>query len=318
MRKSQLKRICDAVARLPMFHADANAAVFARQLVTATINELFRHEFEETKWSSGLFLPIDGSLSDGATEYSWNELVHTGLAEIVSDNATDVPQAELQGQNNVRPVKTVACSFTYSTQEVRTAMLNGLFNIPTEKSLAAREAHDFALNNFIRDGVPTHGLDGFTTAPGIVVQTAGTGTWATATAAQIVADFSTAANSIITNTDGVEVPDHAVFPIAQYTRISTLQNSAASDITVLDYLKRAFPMVSTWDWEPGLDQASAAGGPAAMIFKKDPRKARVVQPMTLQAMAPEQRGLTFRVTLESRFGGVMVPKPRSVLRLEGI
>jgi hypothetical protein len=77
-------------------------------------------------------------------------------------------------------------------------------------------------------------------------------------------------------------------------------------------------MITMWDWEPGLATASAAGGPAAMIFKKDARKQRVVQPMTLNAMAPEQKGLTFTVTLESRFGGVMTPKPRSIERLEGI
>lgn len=317
-RRKQLRMVCDSVPHLPMFRADVSAGVFARHLVTATLNELFRHEFEETKWANGLLVPIDGSLSDGANEYSYNEIAHSGRAEIVADDATDVPRAEIQGSNNVLPVKTVACSFRYSTQEVRSAQMSGMFNLPTEKSLAAREAHDFALNNFIRDGVPTHGLHGFTTAPGLIVQTATTGTWSTATAAQIVTDFTDAVNAVINSSGGVEVPDSAVFPITQWTRISTLQNSTASDVSVLTYLKQAFPHITSWDWEPGLATAAAAGGPAAMIYKKDPRKARVVQPMTLNALAPEQKGLTFTVTLESRFGGVMAPKPRSMMRLEGI
>ena len=49
MRKRIYKKICDDFAQWASYHVDANAAVFARNLVTATINELFRHEFEETK-----------------------------------------------------------------------------------------------------------------------------------------------------------------------------------------------------------------------------------------------------------------------------
>lgn len=323
INKRVIKRICDDFARWAhdnLHHVDANAGVFARQLVTATISELFKHEFEETKWANGQLVPFDTGLSDGATEYSYNELVHTGEAKIVADNATDIPLAELQGVNNVRPVKTIACGFSYSTQEIRSAMLNGMFNIVAEKSEAAREAHDFALNRFIRDGVPSKGLDGFTNAPGIAVQIAASGDWAgAATAATIVNEFSAAANSIMSASGGVETPNTAVFPLAEYLRISTLQNSAASDITVLQYLRQAFPMITDWVWEPGLSAADSAGtGPACMIYNKNPRKSRVVMPMSLQALPPEARGLIFKVALESRFGGVMAPKPGSILRLEGI
>ena len=318
LNKGQLKRLLDCVQQLPMFKIDVDAGIFARQLVTETLNELFRHEFAEPKWATGELLPIDGSLSDGATEYSYNEILHTGLAKIVADNATDIPRAEIQGKNNVHPVKTVACSFEYTTQEVRTAMKNGMFQIPAEKSLAARTAHDYALHNFIRDGVPTHNLAGITNAPGIIVLGATTGTWSSATAVQIVDDFTTGTNLIMSLSDGIEVPDSAVFPLEQFLRISTLQNSAASDITVLEYLQKAFPMITTWTWEAGMRTVGSGGTPAALIYKKDPSKARAVQPMTLQALAPEADGLTFKVTLESRFGGVMAPKPRSIERLEGI
>lgn len=318
LNKGQLKRLLDCVQQLPQFKIDIDAGIFARQLVSVTLNELFRHEFAEPKWATGELLPIDGSLSAGATEYSYNEILHTGLAKIVADNATDIPRSEIQGKNNVHPVKTVACAFEYTTQEVRTAMENGMFQIPAEKAQAARTAHDYALHNFIRDGVPTHNLAGITNAPGIIVLTATTGSWASASAVQIVDDFTTGANLIMSLSDGLEVPDSVVFPLPQFLRLSTLQNSAASDITVLEYLMKAFPMITTWTWEAGMDTVGSGSTPAALIYKKDPSKVRAVQPMTLQALAPESDGLTFKVTLESRFGGVMAPKPRSIERLEGI
>ena len=88
--------------------------------------------------------------------------------------------------------------------------------------------------------------------------------------------------------------------------------------TFADYLKKAFPMITTWTWEAGMSTVGTGSTAAALIYRKDPSKMRAVQPMTLQALAPEADGLTFKVTLESRFGGVMAPKPRSVERLEGI
>ena len=315
----KLVKIVDKFQRWVAEHEDEQTGVFARQLVTETLSELFRHEFQETKWANGEHIPIDGNLSDGATEYSYNELIHTGRAKVIADDATDIPKADVKGKQTVAPVKTVACCFEYSTQEVRTARMQGMFDMPTEKSLAAREAHDFALNDFIRDGVPEAGLLGAVNHPNIIVQTAANGDWdSTATAAEIISDFTTAANTIISQSNGVEVPNTALFPIDQYTRISTLDKSADSDTTVLNYLRMAFPWITTWDWDADLATSSGAGGPAVLIYKKDPTRMRAVQPMTLSPTPPEQRGLVFKVALESRFGGVMAPKPRAMTRVENV
>jgi hypothetical protein len=193
-----------------------------------------------------------------------------------------------------------------------------MFDLPAEKAAAAREVHDQEINDLIRVGNAAAGFDGFTNHTGIIVQTAVTGGWLSATALQIVTDFSTAAAFVRSNSNGVENPTAAVFPIDIWTHISTLQNSTASDLTVLDYLKKAWPEISTWTWDDGMKDAGPGGNPAVMIYDRNPRKARAVMPMVLRPMAPEQHGLTFKVVLESRFGGVMTPRPLSALRLDGV
>ena len=310
--------IADSVARLDMFRADVQMGIFAKQLVTATFRELFRFEYPETKWMNGGLIPISSTINEGATEYSYTEMEHTGRAKIVADCATDIPLADIGGRNNLRRIKTLAVGVTYCRQDIRTARMQGLFDIAAEKAAAAREAMDRTLDDLIRTGDPAAGLEGVVSHPGIIVESAITGNWQTATAAQIVGDVTAAINAVINQSSGVEVPNTVVMDVASYTRISVLQNSVASDITVLDYLKRAFPMIQRWDWEPGMATVSASGGPSMLVYKNDQTRLRAVFPMMMQAVPPEQKGLSFVLNFETRFGGVMMPKPRAMLRLDGI
>jgi len=318
MQSKRLARLVDSVGRLPMFHADIETGVFARRLVTATLAELFRFEYAENKWASGELLPLSSEVNEGANEYGYQEIGYTGRAKLVADNATDIPYVDVEGRDTINTIKTLACAFRYSTQEVRTAQLQGRFDIASEKARGAREAYDTELNDLLRFGAPAFNLAGATNVPGMLVVNAATGSWQAATAAQIVADFTAAANQLPNLTSGIEMPNTAVFDIASWTRISTLQNSAASDATVLTFLKNAFPMIASWTWDSGMATAAQAGGPAVMIYKKDPTRMRGVIPMALRALPPEQSGLVFKITLESRFGGVMAPKPRAALRLDGV
>ena len=314
----KIKTICDNVARLDMFRGDAQNGVFAQQLVRATFRELFRFEYPETKWVNGGLIQLNTNINEGATEYSFVEKGNTGRAEIVADGATDLPFADIEGRNNLRTIKTVGVAVRYSRQDVRTARMQGLFDMAAEKAGAAREAHDRTLNDLIRSGDAAAGLDGVVNQPGIIIQPAITGNWQSATAPQIVADVTAAINTIMNGTDAVEVPNTVLFDVASYTRISTLQNSVASDITALDYLKKAFPMIQRWDWEPGLKDVSATGGASMLVYRNDPMRMRAVVPMMMQAVPPEQKGLSFILNFETRFGGVMTPKPKSVLRLDGV
>lgn len=317
-RADHMRRICDMVPSMDLFRADVSTGVLAKQLVTVTMMELFRHEFPATKWMNGGLINHGTNVDEGASEYAYLESLGVGEAEIVAPNASDLPLVDVQGRNNLREIQTVAEAITYSTQDLRAARLQGVFDIAQEKAANAREAMDRKLERLIRVGSEKHGLFGVTNHPGIVVQNAATGLWQAATAAQIVSDFTAAAKSIMDDTDAVEVPNTALFDVATWTRIKTLQNSLASDITVLQFLQSAFPEITRWDWEPGLKDAGAAGGPVVLVYDNNPRKQRAVFPMMMQALPPERKGLSFEIAFESRFGGVMMPRPRAMLRLDGV
>lgn len=301
------------------YKKDTETGIFARQLVIATIRELFVHETLATKWATGGLLSIDSSMNAGATEYSFLEQARVGLAEIVADDATDIPLATIEGRNNLRDIVTPAIGIKYSRQEVRTAQMQGMFDLVSSKVAAAREGHDIALNGWIRSGAPGTTLVGVTNQPGIIVANAVTGTWSGATGAQMYADVRTALDAMMDASSNIEMPDTVVLPVASYNLLnSTFLNPGFNQDKILDALKGAYPTVTRWDWDPGMNTTSAAGGNALVAYRNAPDRMRAVAPLMMAPVPPEPRGLSIILNFESRFGGVMTPRPRSVLRLDGI
>lgn len=319
MTQSNLKYVIDSVGHLPMFRTDDNSAIFAQQLVTATLEELFRYEYRRTRWASGELISIATNMNAGADSVAWFELGDVGTADIVADNANDVPTADIQGDLSLNKAYTIATSIQFSTQDVRAARLQGLFDIATEKAVAAREAHDRKLDALIRLGDVSRGLAGVCNVSGSYDITATTGNWATtATAAQINADFQVAWDAIFQGSQGVEEPDTAVFPSTVWGRISSLQNSIASDATVLDFLKRSHPNITLWQVDAGLDNAGNDGNDCVMLYSRDRSRLRALMPMALQPLPLEQHGLVAKMVFESRYAGLAVPRPRAIARLSGV
>lgn len=303
------------------YRKDTQTGIFASQLVIETLRQLFVHETEATKWATGGIIPIDTSLDPGAVSYAYTEQIRTGLAEIITDSTTSIPMANIEGRNNIKPINSMGIGIEYTNQQIRTANFQGLFDLVSSKVAAAREGHDIALNNFIRTGIPALGLDGVTSQPGIIVANATTGNWigGPATSAQIVADVRTAINAMMNASSMIEMPNTVVLPVDEYNLINTqFMNPGFNETTVLTALKGTFPMITNWTWEPGMDVVDASGGAALLVYKNDASRMRVQMPLMMAPTAPQPLGFGTKLFFESRFGGVMAPRPRSVLRLDNI
>lgn len=319
MKNKNIEMILDSVAR----NFNKDEAFYAADLVNSTLSRIFELEYPELGWLNGGLLDISQEVDPGAASYSYLQMGGAGRAEIVADNATDIPLIDLHGDQNVGKIVTVAAAFTYSTQDVRQAALQGrnggfAFSIAERKARAAREAHDRKINELLATGNGTLGLNGITNAPGIFILGATTGTWATATAVQIAQDFSNAYALMVGDTRGVETPDAAVVSPLVFARLKGLTWDAgnSSNISVMDYLEAAYDVKFFKD--ATMSTASAASGEAMMLYRRGMDKAFGVMPLLLDVHPAEKYGLSFKVVLESRFGGVAVPRPKSILRLDGI
>jgi hypothetical protein len=311
------------IARMSLFRADAQTGVFAQHLVMTTLAEVFRHENEKLKFVNDGLISWDTSVPAGALQVGWQELLHTDGPDdgIVADDAEDIGAIELQGEFHVNRAVTLAKSFKYSVQDVETAQVQGSWSMVAEKSEACRDGHDRDVNNLVRNGSADGSIPGLYRYPGILVEPAITGNWAAATAAQIEADFNAAVTGQRLATAGVEEADTALFPIVAWQRIKTLRSSTATDITVLEFLKRNNPEITRWEFENGLVGKADTGsvtGDSCLIYRNSPSVVRGVMPLRLVPMPPQERGLVVKVIMRSRYAGLIVPKPRAIVRLDGI
>lgn len=296
---------------------DSGSSIFARVLVQQTLGELFRHEYPEMKWLEGGLISIDESLHPGTPEFGYDEIALVGEAKIINPDADDVPNAEIVGERTVHKVVHPAVGFQWSRQELRTAQLQGTFGLVQEKARSAREAWSRLINRLIPFGNAT--LVGLLRGPGIMVRVAANGPWTAASdPLDVIADFSAAVTDQMTTTDGVETPDTVVMPLNTMRILETLPFSTLDGTPVMDVIQRMHPFIRRWDWAVEMDTASFAGGPAIAIYRNDPMRVRAVMPMRMTPVPEQEVGLRIKVGIESRYGGVIHPRPRSVLLLQGV
>ena len=319
-RIDELVRNCDHYADMVSrnYRKDDPTGIYAKQLVVQTFRQVFAFEYPELKWINGGLIDKNTEINEGALSYAYTEIEQVGEAEIISSNSTDLPMADVSGRNNLLPIESYGIACHYTRQDIRTSRLHGTFDIVQQKVGAAREGHDRRINRDIVNGVPAKKLRGVVQQPGIIVQAAPNGTWTESTpVADIIEDVRSAINFVFVNSGGIETVNHVVFGVTPWSMLNR-RLETGTDVTILSVLKTAFPQISRWDYDPEMEVAGPGGTPAAVYYNKSPQRMRAVFPMMMQPTPPEPRGLGFTISFESRFGGVMTPRPRSVLFQTGL
>ena len=314
--------ICDSVADLRIFKADASLGTIAQEMARHTIQRLWEHSYPDRKWINGGLAPINREVPDSALQYTYQEIAKVGRAGFVSPSATSIPTADITGENRTLEIRTPAIAVRYSTQDVRSSGAL-MFSIVDQKVSSAREGWDLFMDDVIRTGDVTTGVQGVVNHDSIVVQNAVSGDWTnpSTTSDEIIDDVTAAINSISEASDGVEQPNTVVLPIAQFNVLTTRRVGAGLDggsLTLLQFLRGAFPGIQRWESDFGMATVAIGGGPAMLVYNNDLSKFSAVFPLMMQPLPPQEDGLGFTLIFESRYGGVMMPRPRAFLRLDGI
>lgn len=301
---------------------DAETAFFARQLeqVKATT---FDKRYPALK-ARALF-PVSHEINPGAQAIVYHMFDAVGIAKIIADYADDLPRVDVIGEEVIAKIKTLGDCYGYSTQEIRTANYAGM-PLEQRRANAARDAVEQLINRLAFVGDSNYGLVGFVNHPNVphtAVAADGDGStteWVNKTPAQIVRDMGVLINTILTLTKGVEMANTVLLPIAQYTLLATTQNSAASDVTILSFLRQNYPGV-TFDWLPTeLTGAGTTidGSDIAIAYNRDPDKVTLEIPMEFVQHEPEKRNLEYVIDCEARFAGIRLYYPLSAHIIEGI
>jgi len=300
---------------------DAGGDIFFSRQLEYIQSQVYEYQYPAFK--SYIYIPINYNVPAGAEFVTATGYQSVGRARIINSYADDLPEAGILGIQLTNPVQSIGTSYRYSHQEIRAAQYANL-NLSLRLAEAARRANDQLVNDLAIIGNPQSGMTGLVNNPNvpvIVVPATGIGAtteWVNKSSEQILSDLNLIVNSIVTNSNGVEMPDTLLMPIAQYTLISSTPRSVNSDTTILQYFLMNNPFIKNVDWLAQLAGAGVGGADVMIAYEKNENKLAMQIPMAFTQYAPQERNLEFVIPCESRYGGVTIYYPLSIAIGEGI
>jgi hypothetical protein len=306
---------------------DNTSAFFVREL-TAIRSRTYDVVYPQYKALT--HLPISSEAGPGADTVVFYTFDRVGTMKYIGNYADDLPRADVFGEENRAAVKSIGNAYGYNVQEIAAAALAGR-PLPQRRANAARETYDQTVNKigWLADGSATYGGNyGLLFSPNIGISQPTTGTWSTASADNIIADFAKVFAEQQVATKGVEVPNTALFPLSVWTRLTSIPRSTLSDTTVLEFLKKNYPMITTWDWvnelgsvtsTKGLKPSGTAGSTnCVVLFNKSSDKFVLELPRPFEQLPPQAKNLEWVVNCHARVAGVIMYYPLSVYVMEGV
>lgn len=293
---------------------------FARQLeyVQAKV-----YEFEYPAYKAYQYIPINYNIPAGAEFVTATGFQSVGRARIIESYADDLPEAGVLGTQLTNPVQSIGTSYRYSHQEIRAAQYANI-SLSLRLAESARRANDQLVNNLAIAGNPQIGMYGLVNNPNVPTVTVpadgsgGNTEWEFKTSEQILRDMNLVVNQIVVNSNGVEMPDTLLLPLDQYTLIASTPRSINSDTTILDYFLMNNPFIKVVDWLAQLSGAGTGSADVMIAYEKNENKLAMQIPMPFTQYPPQERNLEFVIPCESRYGGVTIYYPLSVIIGEGI
>lgn len=300
---------------------DADGDIFFARQLEDVQSRIYEYKYAALK--SFQYIPINYDIPAGAEYVTATGYQSVGRARIINSYADDLPEAGILGTQLTNPVQSIGTSYRYSYQEIRNAQMANL-PLSTILAEAARRANDQLVNTLAISGNPASGMTGLInnpSVPEITVPATGTGAstlWVNKTPEQVLADMNLVVNQIVVNSNGVEMPDTLLLPLAQYTYIASTPRSANSDMTILQYFLMNNPFITTVDWLAQLAGAGTGGADIMLAYEKNENKLAMQIAMPFTQYNPQERNLEFVIPCESRFGGVTIYYPLSIIIGVGI
>jgi hypothetical protein len=177
------------------------------------------------------------------------------------------------------------------------------------KAEAAREFIERRIDDIAAFGIPQKNVPGLLNHPNIPALTLPTGTWASASAENILADMNYMVTQIVTSTKQTEFPDTMLLPTDLYLQISQKVAGNQLSDTVLGIFLKTNPWIKTVDTWVKLDTAAPDGGGMILCYKMDPRVLQLEITKEFEQEPPQARNRGFEVQCIARLGGTVVRYP---------
>ena len=269
-----------------------------------------------------MFIPVSNEVDPGAESITYRQWDEYGMAKIIANYADDLELVDALVEEFTSPVHSIGKAYQWSIQDMRRAAMSGS-RLDQRRALAARRAIERAIEQIAAFGSigsdPSGGLEGFLNHSNVPLVPPVTGTWSTATSAQIVEDLNTLVSAVVTNTKETQLPDTIIMDQASFALVSQKPIAVDNQTTVLRSFLANNPYIRNIDTWFLSENADAGGtGPRLVCYKRDPEILSLEIPQEFEQLPPEARNLSFVVNCHARVGGVLMYYPLAVAYMDGI
>lgn len=267
--------------------------------------------------------PVSREGGEGVRSITYQVWDHAGMAKFISNYASDIPRADVKGENVTIPVHRMAESFGMTLDEIKEARRTGR-SLSNRKMVAVRDGHENKLNSVAFLGDAEHNLQGLFSHVNIPNGEAPTGEWdeGTTTPAQILADIKAGFSAILSTTSRVEIPNSLLLPGTYYDHIAMTQLSAGSDTTILEWVVSKIPYLAGPEAVTPINELEAVTSLAgsalsptsevAVYYRNDASKLELEIPEDINFLPSQTQGLEEVTIGTMTTGGLNVYKPLSI------
>lgn len=307
------------------FDSAEDASVFFARELDYVKSQAYDVEYPEL--TALTLFPMSSEVDPGAETVTYYSYDKTGMAKIISNYATDLPRADVKGKPTTAIIKSLGDSYGYSIQEMRASAMAGK-SLDTRKAESARYQIDYLNNKIAWNGDEETGLRGVlskdTDVPLYVLPNGAKGStkWSEKDADEILADINGMLKQMARTTKKVEKADTLALPSEAYLELQG-RRIEGTDTTVLSYIQKNLKDIKDIVPCPELDPDSVDTNPYAkegedgqgvmLLFKNDPRKLTVENPLPFMQYPVQTQGLEMVVPCEARTAGVLIYFPMSLL-----
>lgn len=293
----------------------AVVAQFTSQMTEYIDLELEKMDYPATTYREVFTLRT--SIPEGADTYTKNEFEANGQADWIPEDPNKIPMLAVGVAPTSRVLKRCGEGYSITRDEILRAT-QARMPVDMDKPTEARRIVEEMLDRVYWLGDASVGIYGLLSHPNIPSNAAATGTWSTATAAQIEADILAVINRRVGVHKIVNVRYRIGLPISQYLTITQKRMSDYISLTVAEWLVQRIPQVTGFFATDRLDGAGAASADVGVFVPEGAQWGYGLHAKEPTTVGPERRLLSDTYLIDAKTGGFFTLKPLMFELISGI
>ena len=260
--------------------------------------------------------PVDNSFPAGARTATYHRILDhdDGRLGNIAEMGDDVLMVDIGAEEINYNIATYARGFRWSIDELEAAAFARV-SLNTEKLSALNRAVERVFETVSLQGDSAKNIAGLYNDANITLTGPTTGTWSTASWAEILADCKKLLDAVKVATGDNYTPNRLLIPASLWTYMTLRRTN--TDLNIMQALMNDYPGLQIMEISKA-DLYDAAGtGPRIMAFSYNPDLLKVAEPMRFSLEPPEKHGFNYRVVGRQKLAGAVIPVPLSAGYMDG-